>query len=389
MNSQPSTLCIHSFADGSVSTYAHHLQHEQHHHQQQHGSSTGVGRKVKNKLKSGLSTPVLPSSASPLDQTTSVGGVSNDFTNSGGGASASPANKLRGYQYFLVLYHCLILSSWECGVIPDPVIPISCLIGMMHSLISVSFSNRFRGYHFFFWVVSQINGTHLVFCGQNVVLVTLSVYAIPCWLLFRVLTSFTLCVDVDWVGRALSTSHSRSGTCLLIDYGPFNNLKFHEAISVLNYSPFLSIEPFSGRLSRLIWQYWMIPRSALFICHVSCLMLELFTSRSLHWSNVVDTGSYLCSSVDFKRIVIYLWFQKLHEEGHIRGILWNINVCLLLMPFYVASFGSEVSAVVWSTARGLSRSACFVHMHYSCGESVARCLHFIQCHHIEALHAWF
>ncbi|VDM33651.1 unnamed protein product [Hydatigera taeniaeformis] len=86
--------------DGPISTYPHHLQHQQH---QQHGSSTSVGRKVKNKLKSGLSTPIMPPSASPLDQNTSISGVSNDFTVASGGATASPANKLRGYQYFLYL----------------------------------------------------------------------------------------------------------------------------------------------------------------------------------------------------------------------------------------------------------------------------------------------
>ena len=89
--------------DKAISAFSHH---------QQHGASTVIGRKVKNKLKSGLSSPFLSSAGLS-------GHGNNSLANSGNGAasidspggsavSAGPASKLRGYQYFMVSVFVLV-----------------------------------------------------------------------------------------------------------------------------------------------------------------------------------------------------------------------------------------------------------------------------------------
>lgn len=74
----------------------------QHHHQAQHG----VGRKVKNKMKSGMSsTPLLSSSPGmTLHGGSSLGVPGGAGDSPSIGSSTGAVNKLRGYQHFLVCY---------------------------------------------------------------------------------------------------------------------------------------------------------------------------------------------------------------------------------------------------------------------------------------------
>lgn len=84
--------------DKTGSVYSHHMYQYQHHHQAQHG----VGRKVKNKMKSGMSTPLIASSTGLLHAGVSLGVPGGAGDSASPSSNASSVNKLRGYQHFLV-----------------------------------------------------------------------------------------------------------------------------------------------------------------------------------------------------------------------------------------------------------------------------------------------
>ncbi|KAM7540007.1 hypothetical protein Aperf_G00000031891 [Anoplocephala perfoliata] len=85
--------------DKTTSVSSHHMYQHHHHHQAQHG----VGRKVKNKMKSGMSTPLIASSTGLLHAGVSLGVPGGDGDSASPSPNAGSVNKLRGYQHFLYL----------------------------------------------------------------------------------------------------------------------------------------------------------------------------------------------------------------------------------------------------------------------------------------------